>query len=153
MEKRECFLSPLKMQRTWAVQIIKGITRNNFVKFIFASSSKDSARPPCAVLPHCLRVCETAAVSVSPIGKTETNLVSLPFPFRKLSNQTGRREDVRGLGGVVVVCGTFQIPGHMLFTCQPRFILYCRSALELGFCRIKANKGRAFCLHPTGNCR
>lgn len=62
------------------VQIIKGITRNNFVKFIFASSSRDSLN---------VSVCRSACVS--PIGKTETNLVSLPFPFRKLSSQTGER--------------------------------------------------------------
>lgn len=54
------FAGPLKTQRTRAAQIIKGITRNNFVEFILRQYIREGLR-------------------------NETNLVSLPLPVRKLS--------------------------------------------------------------------
>lgn len=105
---------------------------------------------------------------MSAIGKTETNLVSLPLPFfanyrkptkpadSQCRRQTGERGEAED--GVLVtlpgctVCGVCVcVLGYvlccavLLFTCLARFILYCRSALVQGFCQIKANKGRAFC--------
>lgn len=101
---------------------------------------------------------------MSAIGKTETNLVSLPLPFfanyRKPTKPAdsqggGKKGGRRSIGYTawlhcvcvfcVCVLGYVLCYAVLLFTCLARFILYCRSALVQGFCQIKANKGRAFC--------
>lgn len=102
---------------------------------------------------------------MSAIGKTETNLVSLPLPFFANYRKPTKPADSQGGGKkggakeywlhclaalcacVLCVCvlGYVLCCAVLLFTCLARFILYCRSALVQGFCQIKANKGRAFC--------
>lgn len=98
-------------------------------------------------------------LSVSAIGKTETNLVSLPLPFfanyrkptKPADSQGGGRRSIGYTAWVHCVCVYcvcvlgYVLCCAVLFTRLARFILYCRSALVQGFCQIKANKGRAFC--------
>lgn len=102
------------MQRTWAVQIIKGITRNNFVKFIFSSSSKDSSRPPCPdSLPAC--VCDCGCVCVSNWeNRNEFSVTSVSVSQTIEPDRTaGGCERVRWNG-----CGMWHIPdtrAHALY--------------------------------------